>query len=220
MSILSRARAVVFDLDGTLVDSNEFHIVAWAEALHSQGLSAPRDALRAQIGKGAPVLLKALFANTDEDVAKAAAAGHSSIFKSRFLDLVRPFPCAHELIRSLHGRGIAVALASASDEKELDHYVRLLDVRSYISARISGDDVEEAKPHGQTFHRVVQELGMSPDDICTIGDTPHDVQAARKAGLQTIVLRSGGYSVDELRAAEPAATYTDVQDLFAHLQNA
>jgi beta-phosphoglucomutase-like phosphatase (HAD superfamily) len=141
--------AVLFDIDGTLVDSSEFHVSAWARAFQELLFPVDLSALRRQIGKRTDMLLLALA--LPESDRKAIADRHGRIFQTAYLSQVQAFPRGRDLIGALHAQGLKVLLASFAKQSEIDHYVDLLDVRDLISGTTSGDDVAKTKPAGDTF---------------------------------------------------------------------
>jgi HAD superfamily hydrolase (TIGR01509 family) len=207
--------AVLLDIDGTLVDSNEFHVAAWHRAFHEASISIAPELIRKQIGKGADMLIPALAPDLPEHRRDAVAKRHSDIFKSEFLPRVKAFPNAHDLIGALHRSGREVILASSADQAEVDHYVQLLGVEDLLRATTSADDVEKSKPAGDIFASALQKASShDPATAIAIGDTPYDVIAAAKCGIRTIALRSGGFTDDELLSTHPLAIYEDVSDLY------
>jgi HAD superfamily hydrolase (TIGR01509 family) len=209
-------QAVFFDLDGTVVDSNEFHVVAWARAFARHGLCVPRDVLRAQIGKGADVLLPDLFPYMDAKERDGLAESHGAIFTRDFLGLVEPFPCASELISRLHDAGIAIVLASSSAQDEVDRYADLLKITKLVRATVSKDDVRQSKPAPDIFALALEKVGLPPAAALVIGDTPYDAQAAAKCHIPALLLRSGGFSDAALRRAATRGIFVDIADVYVH----
>jgi HAD superfamily hydrolase (TIGR01509 family) len=206
--------AVLLDIDGTLVDSNEFHVMAWQQAFRDAHEPIAADLIRKQIGKGADMLIPALAPDTSPSERAAIAKRHGEIFKTQFLPQVKAFPGAHELIAALHGSGREVVLASSSDQAEVDHYVQLLRVAELLRATTSADDVEKSKPAPDIFATALQKTSAkAAANTMAIGDTPYDVSAAAKCGIRTIALRSGGFTDEELLSAHPAGIYEDVAEL-------
>jgi membrane protein len=206
--------AVLLDIDGTLVDSNEFHVVAWHRAFQEARIPVAPELIRKQIGKGADMLIPALAPDLPQKTREAIATRHGEIFKKEFLPRVEAFPDAHDLVAALHRSGREVVLASSADQAEVDHYVQLLDVKDLLRATTSSDDVEKSKPAGDIFASALQQTSSkAPNRTIAIGDTPYDAIAAAKCGIRTIALRSGGFTDDELLAGRPIAIYEDVSDL-------
>jgi phosphoglycolate phosphatase-like HAD superfamily hydrolase len=216
--LLNRPAAVFFDIDGTLVDSNEFHVVAWDEAFRRNRRAVPRHLLREQIGKGADILIPSLFPGVAKAEQKSLADAHSEIFKSRFLNLVRPFPHAADLIHRLHVLGKKVLLVSSSDQKEVDHYARLLAVESDLSGTVGFDEVRHSKPAGELFAVALGKAKVAAADAIAVGDTPYDVEAAAKCSVRTIALRSGGFSDEQLAAAGALVIAMDVETVFSEMK--
>jgi HAD superfamily hydrolase (TIGR01509 family) len=207
--------AVLLDIDGTLVDSNEFHVAAWHRAFKEAHISIAPELIRKQIGKGADMLIPALAPDLPENTRKAIAKRHGEIFKTEFLPRVKAFPNAHDLIGALHRSGRELILASSADQAEVDHYIQLLGIGELLRATTSADDVERSKPAGDIFSSALQKTSTKePANAIAIGDTPYDVIAAAKCGVRTIALRSGGFTDDELLSSEPIAIYEDVSDLY------
>lgn len=207
-------RAILFDLDGTLVDSNDLHVGAWVIAFAEAGLAIDRATIRGQIGKGGDLLVPALAPDLDEAAQERVAERHGEVFKERFLDRVRPFPQAHAILERAHAAGLKVAIASSASQGELDHYLKLLDAEKLVDATTTIDDVGTSKPAPDIFSVVLDKLpGVAPVEAMVIGDTPFDIESASKAGVATIAVRSGGFDDAALKGA--AAIYDDIADLLA-----
>ena len=215
--VFGACKAVFFDIDGTLVDSNEFHVVAWDEAFRKFRRSVPRHLLREQIGKGADLLVPSLFPGIAKAEQKTLSDAHSEIFKSRFLRQVQPFPAASELIHALHGAGKKVLLVSSSDKNEVEHYACLLAIEDVLSGTVSFYDVARTKPAGDLFAVALRKAKVETTDAIAVGDTPYDVEAAAKCDVRTIAVRSGGFTDQQLRAAGPLTIAMDVGALFSEL---
>ena len=207
-------KAILFDIDGTLVDSNDLHVLAWEEAFAREGHRFDRQQLHDQIGKGADNLVPTLLPGSDEATAERLGDAHGAIFKTRYLDTVKPFPRAHDLLAHAHGLGQTLVLASSASKAELDHYLDLLDARALITATTSIDDVKDSKPAPDIFSTALGKLhGVDAGEAVVIGDTPYDVESAGKCGIRTIGLRSGGFPDEALGGA--VAIYDDVAALLA-----
>jgi YihY family inner membrane protein len=207
-------KAVFFDVDGTLVDSNDLHVAAWDEAFRGHGFVLEQAAIRGQIGKGGDLLIPALLPEVSEDMQKALNERQGKIFKQRYLDGVCPFNGASELIRHVHASGQRVVLASSAETKEVRHYVGLLGVGKAVDETTSVDDVETSKPAGDIFASALNKVKpLAPHEVIVVGDTPYDVEAASKCGIRTVALRSGGFDDAVLLAAGAAALYDDAADL-------
>jgi phosphoglycolate phosphatase-like HAD superfamily hydrolase len=208
-------KAVLFDIDGTLVDSNEAHVIAWAFAFREAGRPQESEVIRKQIGKGGDLLVPALLPEEPEDLQDRIAQAHGRIFAAAYLDHVKPFADASALVGQCATAGLKVVLASSAKAEELDHYVELLDIGRFLSAATSIDDVETSKPAPDIFATALEKIGLSGDDAVAVGDTPYDVEAAMRSGIVTIGLLSGSFSEAELRDAGAVAIYRDVSHLLA-----
>jgi membrane protein len=206
-------KAILFDLDGTLVDSNDFHVDAWVEAFAAHGHRIDRDAIRGQIGKGADMLVPALVPGATEEQAEKLGDAHGEAFKGKYLARVRPFDGAHDLLARVRGAGLKVALASSAAQEELDHYVALLDVARFVDETTTIDDVENSKPAGDIVATALRKLGVTADEALFVGDTPYDIEAGARCGVATIAVLSGGFSPDALTGAR--AVRPDVAALLA-----
>ena len=206
-------KAILFDIDGTLVDSNDFHADAWVEGFAKHGHDIPRDAVRGQIGKGADMLVPALIPGASEDEAETLGDAHGEVFKSKYLKWVRPFPQARDLMACVHEAGLKVALASSASKGELDHYVELLGIADFVDETTTIDDVNRSKPAGDIVATALGKLGVGPGEALFVGDTPYDIDAGAKCGVSTITVLSGGFSRDALTGAR--AVYDDAAALLA-----
>jgi HAD superfamily hydrolase (TIGR01509 family) len=212
--IVMALKAVLFDIDGTLVDSNRLHVEAWARAFDEKGHDIARDAIAGQIGKGGKMLVETLVPGIDGQAAEAIDERHGVIFKSDQIDKARPFPEARALIERCAASGLRVVLGSSASRAELDHYVDLLGIADAIHAATSADDVETAKPAPDIFGVALERAGAAPAEAIAVGDSPFDIEAAGKAGVATIAVRSGGFP--DAALGDAIAIYDDVADLLAH----
>ena len=213
-------RAVLFDIDGTLVDSNDMHVLAWEEAFAEVGAKFDRQTIHDQIGKGTDMLVPTLMPDADQETQDKLGKRHGDVFKARFLDEVKPFRGAHDLLARVHAAGQAVVLASSASAVELDHYLRLLDARELVSATTSADDVENTKPAPDIFAIALKKVApLSADEVLVVGDTPYDIEAAAKCGIATVALRSGNFADEALRAAGAVAFYDDAAALLASYED-
>lgn len=211
-------KAVIFDIDGTLVDSVALHAKAWQEALHKFGHDIPFDMVRQQIGKGGDQLLP-VFLTKDEisQYGEALEKYRGDVFKKKYLKQVKPFPCVRELFQQLRHDGKQIALASSAKGDELQTYKRIANVQDLVDEETSSDDAERSKPHPDIFEAALQRLrNVKPSEAVVVGDSPYDQQAAGKLGLRGIAVRSGGFSDKDLRAAGYSEIYDHVADLLKH----
>lgn len=208
-------KAIFFDIDGTLVDSNDFHVAAWDEAFHEAGFWVSTETIRGQIGKGADQLIPSLFPDMGKEQQKKTANRHGEIFRNRYLEQVKPFPRATDLVEMLHTKGKHVLLASSADKAEVEYYVDLLKIGHALNGTVSNDDVKHSKPAGDIFAAALASVfPLSASETFAIGDTPYDVESALKSDIKTIALRSGGASEEQLAEVGAAYIYASVKELF------
>jgi HAD superfamily hydrolase (TIGR01509 family) len=212
------ARAVIFDVDGTLLDSVDLHARAWRDAFRDFGHSFELEAVRRQIGKGGDQLLP-MFLSRDEIEASGEKLEHhrAELFKSRYLSRVRAFPGVRDLFIRIIRDGKRIALASSAKCDELEIYEKIADVADLLDAETSSNDARKSKPHPDIFEAALERLGDPPAaDAIVVGDTPYDAEAARRIGVRTVGLTCGGWPAAELRQAGCIAVYRDAEDLLAH----
>lgn len=215
-----KIKAILFDIDGTLVDSNDQHVLTWEEVFRREGTVIDRQIIHDQIGKGADMLVPSLLPNTNEDMIDRLGKAHGKIFKARYLGDIKPFPGARDLLVRAHDAGQKVVLASSASKDDLNHYIDLLNAHDLVDAATSADDVENTKPAPDIFSTALKKIApYSAEDVVVVGDTPYDISAAAKCGLNTIAVRSGKFSHESLQKAGAVAIYDDVASLLADFEN-
>ena len=215
---MSEQRIAVLDVDGTLVDTNYQHALAWYRAFRSLGETFPIWRIHRLIGMGGDQLVAALGGDDVE-----ARIGDEA--RERWVQEADPLmaevallPGARELIVALKERGHRVVLASSGKPHHVDHGLDLLDVRDVVDGWTTSEDVEETKPAPDLLHVALEKIGEPADaPSVVIGDSVYDVEAAKKAGMPALVVRSGGFGDDELREAGAVAIYDTPADLTAAL---
>lgn len=213
-------KAVLFDIDGTLVDSNDLHVLAWEEAFDSVGAKFNRQAIHDQIGKGTDMLVPTLLPETGEAEQENLGEAHGEVYRHKYLGQVQPFPQARDLLVRVQKAGQRVVLATSASMGELEHYLDLLDVRDIVSASTTSDDVENTKPAPDIFATALKKVApLRPGEVIVVGDTPYDIIAARKCGIAAIGVRSGKFGDDVLLEAGAVALYDDVAALLADYGN-
>ena len=205
------ARAALLDVDGTLVDSNYQHALAWYRAFRRSGIVLPLWRIHRHVGMGGDQLVPALVGDDVDEAPGDEIRDRRDEAFSELIDEVEPLEGSRELIVDLKERGLTVVLASSAPEKELDRYLELLDARELADCWTTDDDVQATKPEPDLVRAALEKAGT--DDATMVGDTPWDVQAARKAGVETICLITGGFSESELREAGAAAVFESVEKL-------
>lgn len=211
-------KAVIFDVDGTLIDSVDAHAKAWCEAFEAYGHEIRYSRMRHQIGKGADQLLPVFL--SEEEMKRF---GHKleekrgQIFQKKYLPEVKGFPKVRELFLCLKEAGKKVALASSAKGSELQKYKELAGIEDLVEEETAKDDAKKSKPHPDIFQAAMRKLpGVAAEEALVVGDTPYDVIAAGKAGLRTVGVLSGGFPKDELCDAGAVKIYRDPADLLAH----
>jgi HAD superfamily hydrolase (TIGR01509 family) len=205
---------VILDVDGTLVDSNDAHARAWIQAFADHGITVAYEPVRRSIGMGGDKLMPRV-SGIEEDSAKgkAIAERRAEIFRNEYLPALRPFPGTRELIARFKDDGLALAVASSAKENELQPLLELAGVADLIPTRTSSDDADNSKPDPDIVTAALKRTGYSPDQAVMIGDTPYDVEAARRAGLRVVGFECGGWTREELNGA--VRVYRDAQHLLA-----
>lgn len=201
-------KAVIFDIDGTLIDSVDLHARAWREAFEQFGITLGFKEIRDQIGKGGDKILPTYLSKEQiADFGEELKEWRGEHFKKAYMQSVRPFHDSHDLLQKVKRSGKLLAAGSSAKQDELDYYLNLLNAKGVFDVTTSADDVDESKPSPDIFEVALKKLGSSFDDTIVVGDTPYDVEAALKAGLSTIGFLSGGFSEDWLTKAGAIKIY-------------
>ncbi|HET9637618.1 MAG TPA: HAD family hydrolase [Allosphingosinicella sp.] len=213
-------RAVLFDVDGTLVDTNDLHAAAWREAFLNFGLDKPVEEIRWQVGKGGDNLIPSLFPDLGEPQRKAIEAYRGDLFRRDYLPRAKPFPGVRDLFERLTADGIRIVLASSSHEEEVDYHLSLIACADLVEATISKDDVENSKPCPDIFAAALGRVApLGAGETAVVGDTPWDARAAAKLGLRTIGFRCGGFPDEALAEAGACELYDGPGDLLARFES-
>jgi HAD superfamily hydrolase (TIGR01549 family) len=210
-------KAVIFDIDGTLVDSVDLHARAWQETFRYFGKEIPYEKVRHQIGKGGDQLMPVFFSEAELDEKGSEMEKYrSELFKREYLPRVRAFARVRELFLKVEDDGKRIALASSAKEDELRAYKKIAHIEDLIEEETSADDADKSKPHPDIFEAALERLGdIKPDEAIVVGDTPYDAEAAGKLNLRTIGLLCGGFPKAELSAAGCVQIFQDPADLLA-----
>lgn len=209
-------RAILFDVDGTLVDSNLLHARAWTDAFAQFGITIPVDTVQGQIGKGGDTLMPALL---DPDVVElqgeAISQARGRIYKDTYADRVEPFADVADLFRRARQDGWTIVLATSSPSEELEPHLDRLGVRDLVDAVTTADDAERSKPHPDIFAAALEKAGVAARDAIVVGDSPYDMEAASKLSIPAIAVRSGGFDDEALAKAGAIALFDHPADLLA-----
>jgi HAD superfamily hydrolase (TIGR01509 family) len=210
--------AVLFDIDGTLVDSNYLHVHAWYRAFHDAGVDVEAWRIHRSIGMDGTTLVSMLADQADDDTRSRAKDLHSRYYKDT-VPLLRPLPGARDLLRRVDTLGLQVVLATSAPEDELEILRKVLDSDELISAVTSSKDVDTAKPKPDIIQVALDRAGVDADHAVFLGDTVWDVEACERAGVPTIAVLSGGVSRGELETAGAQRVFEDAADLLDHLDS-
>jgi phosphoglycolate phosphatase-like HAD superfamily hydrolase len=216
----ARPRAALFDVDGTLVDTNDLHAAAWRQAFLAFGLDKTIEEIRWQVGKGGDNLIPSLFPDLDERQSEQIEAFRGDLFKRDYLPSATPFPQVRDLFERLASEGVRIVLASSSHSEEVDYHLSLIGCADLVSAKTSKDDVDKSKPCPDIFAAALAKVApLGAGEVAVVGDTPWDAKAAGKLGLRTIGFRSGGFPDEALAEAGVCELYDGPSDLLARFDS-
>jgi HAD superfamily hydrolase (TIGR01549 family) len=203
--------AAILDVDGTLVDTNYHHTIAWYRAFRQNGVLLPIWRIHRHIGMGGDQLVKALGGEQLENEKGDDIRAAESVLYGELMSEVEPLEGARELIEDLKESGHAVVLASSAKKHEVEHYLDLLDARELADDWTTSDDVEATKPEPDLVVAAVEKAGGG--EAVMVGDSTWDCEAAKRAGVDTIAVLTGGFSESELRDAGALVVYSSIKDL-------
>jgi HAD superfamily hydrolase (TIGR01509 family) len=210
--VTTRGPGVLFDMDGTLMDTNYLHCLAWSRALRDAGEWAPMNAIHRLIGMGGDQLVPELIGHDSPD----ATAARPQRYKELMSD-IRAFPNARDLLYRIHDLGPTVVLATSAPADELAHLREVLDADSAIDGQTSADEVTHSKPDPEVFLKAMESASIDPGRALAVGDSVWDIRAARSAGIACITVETGGFSQHELSEAGSIRVYRDVSELLSQL---
>lgn len=216
MSRTSRRPGVLFDVDGTLLDTNYLHVLAWSRALRDTGHEGVAMAtIHRAIGIASAQLVHHVLGEDSQDSEDTVAA-HTACY-AELRDEVVAFPGAQELLAACARRGLTVVLATSGSEHDLEWMLPAIGARDAVHGVTTSAEVDSSKPAPDLPRKAMDDHGLDPDRTVLVGDTVWDVEAARKAGLTCVALTCGGISAEVLREAGAVAVYDDPADLLARL---
>src|SRR3954469_17167049 len=201
----------ILDIDGTLVDTNYHHALAWYRAFRQHGIVLPIWKIHTHIGMGGDQLVASLTSETVDDEHGDDIRSAEKALYMALIEEVEPVEEAREFIADLKKRGHTVVLASSAKEDEVEHYLDLLDARGLADSWTTSADVEATKPQPDLVNAALEKAGT--DEAVMVGDTPWDVQAAERAGIETVAVLTGGFSAAELRDAGAVAVFESIEEL-------
>ena len=207
-------KALLCDIDGTLVESNWLHAGAWKDAFAAVGIEVELEEARRQIGKGGDEVIPVFVPWWKrEHIEEPLTTYRKFLFEQDYLHQVKPFPQVRQFLLRLQQAGIRISLASSADKDQLQIYKRIAQMEDLIEEESSASDAKQSKPHPDIFLAALKKLGVAAKDALALGDTPYDAEAAGKAGVWTIGVTTGGWSEAELLAAGCIEVYRDIADL-------
>ena len=207
--------AVIFDVDGTLVDTNYLHTLAWARGVRDAGETASMSAIHRLIGMGSDYLVEELLGHESEE----ASQGHSRHFE-KLMPEIEAFPCASDILVEVHERGAMVVLATSASEHEVEAMLEAVDAPDDAIGHVTKkDDVENSKPSPDIFEVALDATGLDASRVLVVGDTVWDAEAAKQCGLRFVAVLTGGISRQELEEAGAIAVSDDVAELLRELDD-
>jgi HAD superfamily hydrolase (TIGR01509 family) len=215
----TKVRGVLLDIDGTLLDSNDAHARAWEDAFREAGYAARFADVRPLIGMGGDKLLpKVIGVDAESARGKALGKRRQEIFRERYLPRLRPFPGARALLERLRAAGLTLVVATSAKEEELAGLLDAAGVADLFAETTTSSDADNSKPDPDIIEAALARAGhVAPAAALMVGDTPYDVEAASRAGVGTVAVRSGGWDDAALRGA--VAVYEDVGEILAGYEN-
>jgi HAD superfamily hydrolase (TIGR01549 family) len=207
--------AAILDVDGTLVDTNYHHALAWFRAFRQHGIVLPIWRIHRHIGMGGDQLVAALTSEEMEELKGEDIRAAEKTLYFELIEEVQPLTGARELIEDLRRAGRKVVLASSAKPEEVDHYLELLDARGIVDDWTTSGDVESTKPEPDHVHAAVEKAGEG--DAVMVGDSTWDCLAAKRAGLETVAVLTGGFSEQELLDAGAACVFESIEELRGRL---
>ncbi|HZD60582.1 MAG TPA: HAD family phosphatase [Anaerolineae bacterium] len=211
-------KAFIFDIDGTLVDTRQLHIDAWQRAFSEFGIEVPADQIQSQLGRRAIDIAKALLPESKQGETMRVVEAKWRIFRELH-PAVKPLPKVKELFDLLHRRGIVLALATSTIRQDAEFYIDILSLRGLIGTLVAAEDIQHSKPHPEIFLKAAARLSVSPEEAVMVGDSPHDMRAAKDAGMIAIGVLSGGFPKEDLHNAGADHIYRDIEDLYEHVED-
>ena len=203
--------AAILDVDGTLVDTNYHHAVAWYRAFRQHELVLPIWRIHRHMGMGGDQLVGSLCGEQVEEEKGDDIRAAEKVLYFELIEEVQPLDGARELIDDLKRRGHAVVLASSAKQEEIEHYIDLLDARELADDWTTSADVEATKPHPDLVQAALDKAGTGEGVM--VGDTTWDCEAAKRAGVPAIAVRTGGFSKAELSEAGAVSVYSSIAEL-------
>ncbi|MFL5523010.1 MAG: HAD family hydrolase [Gemmatimonadaceae bacterium] len=211
-------KGIIFDVDGTLVDSNDAHAESWVDTFAEAGYDVPFGIVRPLIGMGADKLLPlAVGVSNESDEGKRLTDRRSEIFREKYLPRLRALPGSRELVSRVRAEGLKAIVATSAKDQELKGLLNAARVEDLMEERATSSDAKRSKPDPDIVHAAIDESSLAPDHLVMIGDTPYDVEAATRASVRIIGFRSGGWKDEDLKGA--VEIYDGPADLLANYES-
>jgi len=205
-------KGIIFDIDGTLVDSNDAHAKSWVDTFAEAGYDVPFGVVRPLIGMGADKLLpKTIGVSSDSKPGKKLIERRSEIFRERYLPDLHPLPGSRDLVLRVRSDGLKAIVATSAKDAELNGLLKAADVDDLMEEKATASDAKRSKPDPDIIHAAIEESAIPSSQLLMIGDTPYDIEAATRAKLRIIAFRSGGWTHADLKGA--AEIYDGPADL-------
>ena len=214
---MTQVRGAIFDVAGTLVNSNDAHAHGWVEAMEEQGYKVAFDKVRPLIGMGGDkVLPEVLNISKDSDEGKAISQRRKEIYKQRYLSQVKAFPKALDLLQRMHQQGLKLVIATSAEPDELNSMLQIIGPHAseLFEHEASSKDAKQSKPDPDVMKVALKRIEFDPAEVVMFGDTGYDIEAASKVDVRTIAFRSGGWSDKDLQGA--IEIYDGPADILAH----
>jgi len=213
---MAELRGIIFDIDGTLLISNEAHAHSWVDAFSAFGWEVPFFRIKWLIGMGGDKLLTTLFPgmSDEEGIGHVMAQHRKRVFLKRYAPHLEAAPGSRELVSRLKDEGFELVIATSSKREELEVLLEKAEVKDLFERATTASDVEESKPAPDAVEAALERIGLSAENVLMVADTPYDIASAQKAGVAVIAVRTGGWHDDDLEGA--AAVYDSPADILAH----
>ena len=209
---------MIFDIDGTLVDSNDAHAQSWVDTFAGLGYDVPFSVVRPLIGMGGDKLLpKTIGIRHDSKEGKKLTKRRSETFRKKYLPNLRPLDGARELVIRVRSEGLKPVIATSAKDEELQGLLKAAEVADLIEEKATASDAKRSKPDPDIVEAAIEEAGIEAKELIMIGDTPYDVEAALRAGVRIIGFRSGGWKDEDLAGA--VEIYDGPAHLLAHYES-
>lgn len=217
----NKIKAVIFDIDGTLIDSVDAHALAWQKAFEKFGKKIMFYELRRQVGKGGDQFLPVFLTQKEiKQFGKDVEELRGEIFKKEYLPEIKPFPKVRELFKKIKSDGKSIALASSSNEEEVKSYKKIARVEDLVDEQTSADDAKKSKPYPDIFQAVLKTLeGVTAEEAIIVGDTAYDAEAASGAGIKAIGVLTGGWTQTELIKTGCIEVFRNTSDILKNYNN-